>query len=51
MTLTLVAERLAVDLLRLGMEPRSPVHEENALPLRHRGGHYVFTEYRMLTKG
>ena len=27
-----------LDLSRLGIEPRSPAHEVNAVPIRHRGG-------------
>ena len=38
MTLTPVAERLAVELSRQGIEYRSPACEANVLPLRHRGG-------------
>ena len=47
MTLTHVAERRSgavttcfyeLGLSRLGIEPRSPACEANALPLRHRGG-------------
>ena len=49
MTLTPVAERLALELSlpvlsRLGIEPRTPALEANALPLRHRGCTKCMTE-------
>ena len=45
-TITPFADRLAMELSlsvlsRLGIEPRSPACEANALPLRHRGGRVV----------
>ena len=49
LTLTPVAERLELELLlpvlsRLGIEPRTPALEANALPLRHRGCSKCMTE-------